>query len=240
MKKILFTFILAFISVHSYSQTAENDTVEIDFINTDRSDQSEGVYVLPKKMLQLEDGFTFANGSTTNNFMVRYGLFKNTEVRLATDITKYNGKIDFQDFVLSAKHSLLQENGWIPAVTLVGYLSFNRLPEKSFSNDWALAFQYTLSDKFSFDWNFALNNQYTNYGITAEINYSPIDKLGFFGEYFANFANATLPSHNIDAGVMYCFSKNFQIDMAYGRSVFTPDANDFFIVGLSYRFAKLK
>lgn len=207
-----------------------------DFINADRPDQSEGVYVLPKSKFQLEDGFLFSNGIIGNSLMFRYGAFKNLEFRLESDFQlKDRRNFEFNDLVLSTKYSITKGSGWIPAITVVGYLTYNIMPESYFSPDVTLAFEYSLSDNLAFDWNVGINDQFSNWVFTAELNYNPIDKLGVFLEYYGNFADRILPNHSVDAGLMYAINPNFQIDLATGRTLF-GEANYFVVMGFAYRF----
>ena len=60
---------------------AQND----ETINTDRPDQSEGVYTLPKGQFQIENGYVFSKQDSSANLMLRYGLITNTEIRLEGD-----------------------------------------------------------------------------------------------------------------------------------------------------------
>ncbi len=55
-----------FILVSSQGLEAQND----DPINTDRPDQTEGVYTMSKNHFQLENGITGSKGSTLNNLML--------------------------------------------------------------------------------------------------------------------------------------------------------------------------
>ena len=52
-------------------------------LNTDRPDQSEGVYTLPKGQFQIENGLVFSKEESSDNLMLRYGLITNTELRTA-------------------------------------------------------------------------------------------------------------------------------------------------------------
>ena len=60
---------------------AQND----ETINTDRPDQSKGVYTLPKGQFQIENGYVFSKEDSSANLMLRYGLIPNTEIRLEGD-----------------------------------------------------------------------------------------------------------------------------------------------------------
>lgn len=227
MKSIYFWLIL-FLASATYAQ-------EIEYINTDRPDQSEGVYTLPKGGFQLEDGFTFSEKGWANDLMLRYGLFNGTELRLASDFEKNKGqKLEITDWVLSFKQRILKEKGILPAVTLVGYLTYQN-PIKELSTDAYIAFENNLSDKFLLCYNLGSSNFFNNLNVTTQFGYSPVNQLYAYAEYFAIFGNQ-LPSHNIDCGVLYCLTPNFQIDISFGRSIFRQETDWFTSAGLSYRF----
>ena len=60
-----------------------------DNITTDRPDQSEGSYVVPKNALQIENGITIADEVLQNNFLMRYGVTNSTELRFLADVGKF-------------------------------------------------------------------------------------------------------------------------------------------------------
>lgn len=208
---------------------------EVEYINTDRPDQSEGVYTLPKGNFQVEDGFTFSDSGWANDLMLRYGLFNGTELRLASDLKKNKGqKLEVIDVVLSFKQHILEEKGIFPAVTLVGYLTYQN-PLKEWSTDAYIAFENNLSDKFLLCYNLGSSNFFKELNVTTQFGYSPVNQLYVYAEYFATFGNQ-LPSHNMDCGVLYCLTPNFQIDISFGRSIFRQETDWFASTGLSYRF----
>lgn len=205
-----------------------------DLISTDRPDQSEGVYVLPRRQLQLETGITFSKNSLTNSTMLRYGIGKSTELRLENGLQTL-GKFSTNAIVLSAKQKIFESDNNLPSITGIGYLSYTPDADKPFSTDAVLAFQQEISPKFSMDWNIGIKEQFQSFIWTSILNYSPKDELNFFAEYFADFGNRA-PNHGIDFGVMYIINPNFQIDFALGQSIFTTDGEPFATAGISYRF----
>lgn len=80
---------------------------QTETINTDRPDQSDGVYTVPKHILQLENGFTIANKVFLNNFMLRYGLTNTTEIRLLLDAGKEVMASGLKQVTISAKQRLI-------------------------------------------------------------------------------------------------------------------------------------
>lgn len=204
------------------------------YINADRPDQSEGIYVLPKSLFQVEDGFLFSNETLSNNFMLRYGVLKKMEVRVEADfqLGRVN-RFECDEVVLSTKYHLLEGKGWLPNITAAGYLSYQTRPEATISPNWTMVFEYEFTPRISFVGNVGQNNQFTNWLFTAELDCVILDNLGFFVEYFAN---TSAPKHNVDCGIMYAIKPRFQLDLAAGRTIFSDEPNYFGIVGFSYRF----
>ncbi len=61
------------------------------WINTDRPDQTDGTYTIPTNTFQIENGVTLSKETIMNNFMLRYGAGKSTELRLGVDAGKEYG-----------------------------------------------------------------------------------------------------------------------------------------------------
>lgn len=204
-------------------------------INPDRPDQSEGVYVLPRGQFQIEDGFTCQPGVLAQNLMLRCGLLSSTEIRLSSDIEKSAQGILVDNIVLSAKQRLIEAQGWIPALTLVGYLACDLQAGAELSPDLLASFEYELGrSDWAFDSNIGVNNRFRNGIVTAQLNGPVVGRLSAFAEYYALLSKDEVPSHNLDVGLMYTLSPNFQIDLAAGRGL-KSDADCFLTFGFAYR-----
>lgn len=230
MKNICF-ILLIFSSLSVFSQ---ND----DYINTDRPDQSEGTYTLLRGVFQLENGFTFYRNGFSDNLMARYGLLKGTEIRLESNFEKMkNQNFLVNDLIFSIKKKVFDENGFFPSFTLVGYSSYE-FADNQVDTDICLAFENTLSEKFVLTYNIGSDNFFKRLLTTFQLGYSPNDKTYLFGEYYGYFAPHIKPSHNFDTGILYCMTKNFQVDSAIGFSLSEIKSTFFVTFGLSYRFIK--
>ena len=82
MKKII--LLLIWIPFLAFSQ-------EIEPIQTDRPDQTETPYLVPKKMFQVENGFSFQKNNANSKTLTlpsslwKYGVNDNFELRLITE-----------------------------------------------------------------------------------------------------------------------------------------------------------
>lgn len=217
-------------------------------INTDRPDQSDGTYTMPKKNLQLETGFIYGKNEEnyfTHDIMLRYGITSSTEVRLLFDYGKIASETGIFAPGISVKQHLISQRNWLPEITAVGYLRLPFLATTNFKTDnpattFLFAFQNIITDKFSIGYNFGTtfdgDHPYENWIVTASLGFTATKRISFFAEYFASFAKVIQPSNNVDTGVLWLLNNNFQIDLAIGSTIYEQDKNKFITTGISYRF----
>ncbi len=240
VKKLLFLWLLL-PAAASYGQGP---------INTDRPDQSTGVYTLAKNAFQLETGLLYGGVSASDyllhNTMLRYGLFKKTEVRVSLDYGRQFGATGILPVNLSVKQALVAQNGVLPAITAIADLSLPFLASDPFRPanlpaGLTLAFENELSDHFSLTYNVGAfadgERDRPNWLVTTNIGYAPVAQVALFLEYFATYAGGVPPDHNADAGILWLLKDNLQLDLAAGTSLFrTAMENRYITVGFSYRF----
>jgi hypothetical protein len=234
MKGTLKVLLLLFFT-HSISAQTESP------INTDRPDQSDGTYILTKKSFQIEEGILYAKDIILNNFMLRYGVTKSTEVRLLVDAGEVDLETGLLPIGLSVKQRLCNQRNALPAITLIGYVRPGKLASKEFKTDETpysvlLAFQNDLSDQISVGYNLGTTTFNNDLNATVSIGYSFFEKLSFFTEYFAHFESELQPSHNVDLGILYLVNNRFQLDIAAGTALINPENTQFATAGFSYRF----
>ena len=118
---LCFLLLFLILGSNSFGQVPEN-------INTDRPDQSDGTYIVSKNIFQLETGLVFSADGIIHNTMLRYGIVKNTELRLLFNYGEVNttGKRETGIFPVSfsIKHKLVEGKRFIPQITAVGYVQF--------------------------------------------------------------------------------------------------------------------
>ena len=103
----------------SLSAQTDND------VQPDRPDHSEGTSVLRPRSLQIEWGIGASSGHHSMGLMLRYGLVPDLELRLEGLLQRpHRGAVQVSDLTLSSKLALFSGDGWIPAMTLVGYLNY--------------------------------------------------------------------------------------------------------------------
>ncbi len=224
---LLWAFAASFCTTIAVAQSQES-------LNTDRPDQSEGVYTLPKGQFQVENGLVFSKEESTDNLMLRYGLITNTEIRLETNFDVKTP--DFSSTIFSVKQRLWESERYLPSVSLIGYGQYSKTDVKKYSFDACLAFESSLSEQLSLAYSLSSVQQFEGYNFTTELNYTPTSKFWGFVEYYATYQPHYEPLHNINAGIAYFIKPNFQIDLSGGRTLFQEEANYFLGVGMGYLF----
>ena len=212
-------------------------------INTDRPDQSEGTYILPKRNLQLENGITTLNNVFINNFMFRYGINKSTEIRLVADFGVADNQKGLFPLGISMKKRLIKQNKFAPEITLVGYYRNDKIASKGFSENSdsysvLLAFQNNITDRFGIGYNIGTTNFGKVVNITTSFGYSVTNRINCFVEYFSHFEKQNPAQHNFDLGILYQLKYNLQIDVAFGRSLTKSNTLLYLTTGVAYRFKK--
>lgn len=230
---------------------------------TDRPDQTDTPFLIPKGALQIETGFTFerdqVNGISTsliafNSTMIKYGVSDKLEFRFVSEylgefiddtetISERNG---FSPITIGAKLKLANQNGFWPQAGLISQVKL-RTGSKEFSPTYTttsvrVIFSNTLSKKISLDYNFGLEwNGETPEAIflgTASLSYSVNEKLTTFFEGFTFFQEYGKADNRIDAGITYLVAPLIQIDVMGGVGLFGNSPSCFLGSGVAFRFLK--
>lgn len=220
--------------------SANSAIAQVESINTDRPDQSDGVYTIPKNTFQLENGITIAKQTVINNLMLRYGLTPSTEIRLLLDVGKEFENKGLLPVSLSFKQRIIEQKEIIPAMTLVGYVAFEQLASKDFKGnklpfEIKMAFENEINDKFSIGYNLGTSNQFKELNLSAALGYNITDKISTFVEYFSTLSKNG-NEHNIDTGIMYVINPKLQIDIAYAQPIYGLENKPFGTIGIAYSF----
>lgn len=207
---------------------------ELEPVNADRPDQSEGTYILPKKVFQVESGVIFSKGEITDDFMLRYGLFKGTELRIETDFGSNIWKKKFHDFTLSVKQNIFRKEN-LPAVVLIGFLTYDHHKAHKVNTDFIVASDYDVN-RWAFTLNVGSSSGFENLTGGVQLGYSITDKWALFTEYYGTFGSNGRPEHSLGAGMNYRINNNFLIDMAAEQTIFNPNYEYYIALGFAYRF----
>ncbi|WP_196889965.1 transporter [Aureivirga sp. CE67] len=265
MKKVLLGLALSFSAFIANAQEQEKP----DLV-TDRPDQTESATVVPVGAVQWETGFQYEKLSSDfdetentkfNTSLLRFGLLENFELRLIWNIeeSKMTSKnLPFANTVnmdskssgfapmgFGFKYTIAEEKGWRPKIGFLSHMYFpftasKELKPEGTAMDTRLAFEHTLSDKFSLGYNFGTNwatGENLQYAYTASLSYSILDRLSVFGEVYGVLEENGHPDHLFDAGFLFLITDVFQWDISGGSGI-NSDQDYFISTGFTVRLFK--
>ncbi|MBU2527170.1 MAG: transporter [Bacteroidetes bacterium] len=257
MGKNIFISFVGFCSVSLHAQ----QTKSLDALITDRPDQTEAPFVVPKNYLQVETGFMFEESSTGNTktesltyntTLYRYGLLYNLELRLGLDWQQnktFNQNISTEvsnglaPVLLGFKTEIAQESGWLPQIGLLGALfipgpASSTLETEDTGGEIRFSLAHTLSQRISIGYNLGVlwdgNNLGSAYFYTLAAGISLDKNWSVFAEIYGDFPENLESNHLWDAGITYLVSKSFQLDLSAGSS-FSAEQDYFISTGISFR-----
>jgi len=228
-------------------------------IQTDRPDQTESPYIVPRGMLQVELGSAYEQSTPTISewvhptSLIKYGVNDKFELRLITDYgtekTPDKSETGMSPITLGFKGMLGEEKGVLPKISFIGHLTIPHASSESLKNDfYAPAFrflcQHTLSKTVNLSYNFGAEwDGYTavpTFIYTVSAGFSLGEKMGSFIEVYGFAPQTSTADHRADAGLTYLVTKNIQLDASGGIGI-TENAPDYFLSGgLSFRFKTKK
>ena len=251
----LYGFLLLGLSYSLYSQ----DTLKVPGIVTDRPTQSESPVIVPAGFFQIETGFIheFMTSDITNTFynttLLRYGLGKGLEIRLAMDYLKnvecWNGDDTqfitrgFTPVFIGSKLHITQEQGIWPEVAFSAGVGVPKTGAGAFMTSYLAPFlkviaSHTIGRNFSLGYNVgaAWNGETAQpTGIyTVSLGMSVSEGIGVFIENYAYFKKGLFDFRS-DAGITWLLKKNLQVDLSGGLGLSNEAPNGFISCGISWR-----
>lgn len=253
MKKSLLGIVLLSAGTTAYCQNIER-------IDTDRPDQTESAFTVPKSYFQAEIGFNKENLDDENydlihpTALLKYGLTK-FEFRLEATITSSYQNIipnpvwtrGLEPIKIGFKVALFEELKLLPKTSLIFHLGLPTIASKKFKADHlAPSFRFTmqnsLTEKIALGYNLgAVWDGYTKtptwlYTLAPGINigkkwYGYIEAFGFIRKN-------EMPQHSLDAGIAYYISNDVKIDLSGGFGISNSSPKNYIAIGGSFRFHK--
>ena len=215
MSRYFFTFGLLMGTV-----PAEISGQGIPPIQTDRPDQTECPFIVPKKHFQMENGFTSekTNKKTTSFFhpssLWKYGVSNNFELRMVTGFATVNtgdeALTGLNPVTFGFKVNLTGEKGIIPITSFIGHLTVPDLASPQFKAAcYAPAFRFTmqhsLSEKFDLAYNVGAEwdgeSAQPIFIYTLTTGYSISEKTGCYIEVYGFAPEKLNPDHRVDGGL---------------------------------------
>jgi hypothetical protein len=230
--KNLYSFFILLSSLQSFAQ-------DQGAIATDRPDQTESPFLVPKGMWQIEIGTAFESiVNSKENFiwvsptvLWKYGVNKNFELRLITESLQLKTNAVKDRFstptIIGFKVKFNEAQGFWPETALIGHLYWDKTEtnKRIASPSFRFLMQHNLSEKTAISYNlgaeWVLGSLQPLYIYTLSNSWSLSKKWGGFYELYG-FTNSNFKEHNFDAGLTYLISPNVQLDISASRGLNNP------------------
>ena len=228
---------------------------DLPSIQTDRPDQTECPFIVPKNYLQFENGFSYektnddANEYVVPSTLTKFGINDHFELRLITECVIQNNNSDqtsgIVPILVGFKTRLLEEKGIIPLTSFIGHLSLPKLASKSFQTmyyapEFRFTMQHTLSEKQTLSYNLGAEwdgiSPEPTFIYTLTTGYSFSEKISGYIELYGFLPQIQKVDHRFDAGINYLFNPNHQLDISGGFGISETSPDYFVALGYSFRF----
>ena len=228
-KRLIFSLIIAFNSHNIFSQ-----------ISTDRPDQTDSAFVMPKGEIQVESGISFENSQSNINALFRFGLVKGVEIRLNSnylinDQLSFMKKSSFSDFKIGAKFKIFDKMFDKTKLALLSNISIPTARESFSNNAYGFLTKVNISHELSGENQLGYNIGYNKFeDQNGQILYTIVysRSLNSFGVFFEIFGDKSSVDSNLnfDSGITYLLNKTQQLDLSIGKGL----NNNLFFVSLGF------
>jgi hypothetical protein len=220
-------------------------------LQTDRPDQTEGVFIVGKKIFQIETGVLAAqNRGGKSNYLLpttllKYGLSDHFELQTIVDLVPENGSFGLSPVSLGFKANLAKEKGARPEIAVIGRVQVKNLSSPEFTSPKSLpmfrvAFQNTLSDVVVLGYNVGMQwneMEKPSYILSASSNFHLSKELVLYAELFNSTRQNSLLNPIADMGLMYAIQNRFIVDASIGKYLNPNQEENLYVtVGFTTRF----
>lgn len=239
--------------------TAEETIGQKSPIQTDRPDQTECPFIVPKKYLQAENGILFERQNSNEiNYSIptilwKYGLTDNFEFRLISEVlvnkTGPEKAVGLAPVTFGFKANICEEKGLLPTISFIGHLTSKNWGSKNYSAKYAapsfrFTLQHSLTNSISLGYNLGAEwdgeTPVPKYLYTITTGFSLTDKIGCYVEAFGFCASGIRADNNIDGGLTWLISPNMLFDISGGLGISKKSAASYVALGFSYRLKVAK
>lgn len=196
-------------------------------ISADRPGMSTGTDVMPKGKVQWETGVGYESEGgaatyTLNNTLVRFGLVDWAELRVGMDLLHGNGTTGLSALNIGTKIAMVENKGWVPAISLLSNLQCPRIGSSAFTPSHLAPQLYVLFQNQVTSWfNVGYNVGAEWDGTLAEpstfaavcLGFSITESLGCFVESY-NYFHSLGNTYAMDLGLNWVVTRNLQLDLA--------------------------
>ena len=245
-----FTLVISLISLSTFAGAQ-------DKIDTDRPDQTESAFTVPRYYFQGEFGFNKENSSGRNydllhpTALLKYG-FKRFEVRLeVSSRTSYIHLIPdpqtisgFDPISVGFKVALWEEKGGRPKTSLIASTSLPTIASKEFRTPhlapaFRFTMQHTINKTISIGYNLGAEwdgfNKAPSGLYTFTTGFSLGEKWYAYAEAFGFIHKNEKPHHNLDGGLAYTITNNTKVDISGGFGISDEAPKSYVAIGFSFR-----
>lgn len=232
-------------------------------IDTDRPDQTESAFLVPKNWIQFETGFNYQeNDNRLNEYLVptllvRYALSKIIELRLGAAMKREStiyipvGTVNesgLDVIELGAKFPLFSEKKLLPQTAFLFHVGISASSAPKFRPakvpvNFRFSMQHTFSSNTSLAYNAGCEwDGFSNdpaYIYTLSLGNAPSEKTYVYIESFGALRKSMSPEHNLDAGFAYLFTNHVKADISSGIGISKSAPKWYLAVGISARFNTL-
>lgn len=228
---------------------------------TDRPDQTESPYTVPKGFLQIEGGFLYEydnlpEGYTQlfnfSNTVLRFGISDNAEIRAGVNYLKFipvsqQDEVGLGPLQIGSKFKIGEEKGFIPKISMLVTLGLPFTGDNIFKPDYfapsfLFAFQHTLSPKVSLGYNLGASWDGVHAWATGiyslSCGYSVSNEVNVYGEFYGLVPEKGSAWHQFDAGLSWLIMRNLQVDVSAGTALNAAAPDYFVATGLSVRLPR--
>lgn len=228
-------------------------------IDTDRPDQTESSYLVPKGFFQGEFGFNIENNNQLKTIvhptgLWKYGINKRIELRLITELISVEtpllipqgNKINtgLTPVQIGSKISFWEEKGIIPKTSLIFHVGIPSISSDEFKTphlapNFRFSMSHSLSERIGLGYN--IGAKWDGIDKTPEwiYTFAPGFNMGknWYGyiELFGAIKKNEPAQHSFDAGIAYFISNNAKIDFSAGVGITDSAPDNYFAIGFSFR-----
>ncbi len=230
-------------------------------METDRPDQTESPFITKHKFFQAEIGLSLAKEKGYATIAVptvlwKYGLLKNLELRLITEINVVETSLIVPDgneinsglvpMQIGGKLSLWEEKGLLPKTSLLFHVAIPKAATKKYqASKWAPSFvfsmQHTLSQTVGIGYNLGAEwdgeNNTPSWVYTLSSGFNMGERWYSYIELFGAIRKNDPPQNIVDGGIAYYLTNDVKLDISAGAGISHAAPENYFAIGVSFRFS---
>lgn len=229
MKRSTFILLLTMATAICHAQD------ELSVLSADRPGYTWGAAVLPHHKVSWENGFGYESSPdgkhtwTLNSTIVRYGIFKNVELRVGTDFLLFDEgdgtKPTFAvaPLTIGTKLKVYESSSWLPSVGLLVEFKSPHIGSKELLPAHLAPSTYLLFEHEITDWMWLCYNAGLVWdGEAAEpqkylslaVGFNITDQLGAFAETY-HYLHSMENTHMTEFGLTWMVNRRLQFDLEF-------------------------